>query len=112
MKKYITIMVLSIFTLSVLSCKDDEDSDDIDLAGTHWVESDDDSRHITFTTGSKYDYVEEGTSYPGTYTFNGSTGVITETYSNDEFNFKVVGDVLTAYLDSMNPNEGTNHIKQ
>jgi hypothetical protein len=113
MKKVILI-VLSILTISISSCKSDDDSNDdpLTLSGTHWVRSDDDSRYFTFTSENEYEYGENNNSYPGTYIFDGSTGTFTETSSGYQSNFEVLGDILTDYQDPDDPTNGTNYIKQ
>lgn len=112
MKKYILPFVIFLVAISITSCSSNNDDDLPSLVGTHWIKSSDNSRHFTFTTENEYVYVENGSSYPGTYTFNGTEGVFTETSSGFQGDFKVVGDVLTSYQDVNDPTSGVNYIKQ
>ena len=69
----------------------------------------DSSRHFTFTTETDYVYVEYGSNYPGTYTYNGSIGSFYEPEDPEPINFRVNGDIL---ITDQNDEEETLYKKQ
>ncbi|MFV0573747.1 MAG: hypothetical protein ACK5M1_15175 [Xanthomarina gelatinilytica] len=105
MKK--SLFILTLFACITLSCSNDDDNPEspetIELSGTHWVKTTDNSRHFTFTSSSEYVYEEDGNNYPGTYVFNGEEGVMTETSSSFELEFRVNGNILSANQNTNDP---------
>ena len=98
MKKQLLLLLLLVsFTfLFTNSCSSDDDnsSSGNSLKGTAWLGTADDEGEVyNFTTSSDYIFNGEGVTRSGTYTFNGSTGVLTgENYS---FDFTVDNNVMT-----------------
>lgn len=95
MKKLPYVFFFSLFTL--LACSSDDDnaqSSDATLAGIAWFGTDDDEGEVyTFTTDSDFTFSGDGSTQNGTYTFNGSSGVLN--HSDGDFDFSVSGDILT-----------------
>jgi hypothetical protein len=108
MKKIITIIVLSIFTFSISSCNSDDDNGDTGnaLVGTAWFGTDDDEGEVyTFTSTTIYTFSGDGPTQQSTYTFDGSEGILSA--SDGDFNFSIVGDIMT-----VNDGSSSQYIKQ
>lgn len=104
MKKNISTLLLSLILL--FSCSNDNDSSTEDnniLSGTHWVKTTNSERHLTFKSTTEYVYSENGKTYSGTYTFDGSSGKMYEKSSSFVLDFKVNGDILSANQNTTNP---------
>lgn len=100
----ILIFFSLVFGLFVTSCNSDDNdnsSSQIELSGTQ--KTTDSTRHFTFTSSTEYVYSESGNTYPGTYVFDGSKGVMSEPSSSFELEFKVNNDVLSANQDTSDP---------
>ena len=100
MKKITLILLLSLFTF--LSCSDDDDSSgEYEINGTSWIGTGDtiSARTITFNDNSTYLYIEPGAGghNPGTYTFSGKSGILTDSYGTTAFS--VTNDLLTIDYD-------------
>lgn len=102
MKKSLLFAILITFSFACSSDDDDQNTQE-GLSGTHWVKTTNNERHFTFTSTTEYVYSEGGSSYPGTYIYDGSEGVMTETSSNFELDFKVEGNILSANQDTSDP---------
>ena len=79
-----TLLFLSIFALIVSSCKSDDDATPDDVAdnilvGTTWDGQKEAWGIYTFSSNTEFRFVDPNESpVDGTYTFNGSTGILTE----------------------------------
>ncbi|MFV0573276.1 MAG: hypothetical protein ACK5M1_12740 [Xanthomarina gelatinilytica] len=100
MKRTIYTLITCIVMI-MTSCSSDDDNNDNNnpviensLSGTVWYGTDDDEGEVyTFTSAMEFTFSGDGPTHSGTYTFNGSAGVLHHTDGN--FNFEVSGDILS-----------------
>ena len=85
--------ILLIMLTALSACSKDNDSA-LELSGTHWIKTTDNSRYFTFTNKTEYVYVEGSDSASGTYTFDGTNGVF-QTKDEGNIDFKVNGNILS-----------------
>jgi len=99
MKKTIFLSTLLMVCTFIISCGSDDDAKSIELSGTSWIGtgSTSSARSITFISDTNYNYTEPGGGPNGTYTFNGSSGVLTDNYGT--IPFYVNNDLLTIDYD-------------
>ena len=93
------ILNLILLTALIYSCSSSEDSTESSLTilGTKWVNIDTtkEKDYFTFISETEYLYTEERLgSEKGTYTFNGTTGIMKETSSKIEINFEIKDNIL------------------
>ena len=95
MKKILVLTFTTLTFLATASCGSDDDSNQGNsLKGTAWFGTDDDEGEVyTFTTSTDFTFSGDGPTHSGTYTFNGSSGVLHHT--NNSFDFTVSGDIMT-----------------
>lgn len=96
MKRTIYILLITTLLPIVTACNDDDSNNNNtnSLAGTAWFGTDDDEGEVySFTSSTAYTFSGDGPTIQGTYTYNGSDGVLTETSSS--YNFAIVSDVMT-----------------
>ena len=113
MKKKYLILIFSIVLLN--SCNNDDNNttqEQFELSGTHWVNTADNDRFYTFINTFEYVYSEEGSSYSGTYFFNGNSGTMTGTNTNFEAGFVVNADILSVNQNQSNPDFEALYLKQ
>lgn len=78
--KHTLLLFLSIVILSLSSCSNDDDTTtSFSLSGTTWIGQETNDGIYSFASDTVFTFVDEGElPVNGTYTFNGSSGVLTE----------------------------------
>ncbi len=111
MRSIIYSSCILLLVLTVLSaCSKDNDSA-VELSGTHWKKTTDNSRYFTISNKTKYVYVEGNDSASGTYTFDGTNGVF-QTKDEGSIDFKVNGNILSVNQNDDSPDFESIYEKQ
>ena len=109
--KNLTVILGLFLTITLSSCSDDDqDTSSNSLVGTAWFGTDDDEGEVyTFSSATNFTFSGDGSTQNGTYTFNGSTGVLSHT--DGDFDFSVVGNVMTVE-NGVNGSANSVYVKQ